>query len=136
MDATLTVDTSPFSQVDRRFFAVLFGSMLLHAMAATWVARQPHVVTEEPGFQERPRERVTLPPLVKIPKSFPPLLSAGDYLISLLPPDLEEQFREFLERGGQNPEEGPAEPTEPDAPADDVLPPPSDISSSEPAPSA
>ena len=75
-------------------------------------------------------------PMLRDSKSVPPLLSAGDYLISLLPPDLEEQFREFLERGGQNPEEGPAEPTEPDAPADDVLPPPSDISSSEPAPSA
>jgi membrane protein required for colicin V production len=75
-------------------------------------------------------------PMLRDSKSFPPLLSAGDYLISLLPPDLEEQFREFLERGGQNPEEGPAEPTDPDAPAEDTLPPPSDISSSEPAPSA
>ena len=71
MDATLTVDTSVFSQVDRRFFAVLFGSMLLHGVAAGWVARQPHVVVEEPPYVERPRDRVTLPPLVKIPKSFP-----------------------------------------------------------------
>jgi membrane protein required for colicin V production len=75
-------------------------------------------------------------PMLKDSKSFPPLLSAGDYLIGLLPPDLEEQFRDFLERGGQNPEEGPAEPTDPDAPADDTSLPPADISSSEPAPSA
>ncbi len=73
-------------------------------------------------------------PMLRDSKSFPPLLSAGDYLITLLPPDLEEQFREFLERGGQNPEEGPNEPAEPDAPVDDTAP-PADISS-EPAPSA
>ena len=75
-------------------------------------------------------------PMLRDSKSFPPLLSAGDYLISLLPPDLEEQFREFLESGGQNPEEGPNEqPAEPEAPADDTTP-PADISSSEPAPGA
>ena len=75
-------------------------------------------------------------PMLRDSKSFPPLLSAGDYLISLLPPDLEEQFREFLESGGQNPEEGPNEqPAEQEAPADDTTP-PADISSSEPAPGA
>ena len=75
-------------------------------------------------------------PMLKDSKSFAPLMQAGDYLIGLLPPDLEEQFRDFLERGGQNPEEGPNEPTDPEAPADDTSLPPADISSSEPAPSA
>lgn len=69
-------------------------------------------------------------PMLRDSKSFPPLLSAGDYLIGLLPPDLEEQFREFLERGGQNPEEGA-----PEEPADETTP-PADVSSEEPAPSA
>jgi hypothetical protein len=72
MDATLTVDTSPISQLDRRFFAVLLASMLVHAIAAAWVARQPHVAVVEEPYVERPRERVTLPPLLPIPKSFPP----------------------------------------------------------------
>lgn len=75
-------------------------------------------------------------PMLRDSKSFPPLLNAGDYLISLLPPDLEEQFRDFLERGGQNPEEGPNETTAPEEPAGDVTAPPAEISSSEPAPSA
>lgn len=42
-----------------------------------------------------------LPPMVSEAKSYPPLLQAGDWLIGLLPPDLEEQFRNFLE-GGAN----------------------------------
>jgi membrane protein required for colicin V production len=75
-------------------------------------------------------------PMLKDSKSFPPLMNAGDYLIGLLPPDLEVQFRDFLERGGQNPEEGPNETTSPEEPAGDTLPPPAEIASSEPAPSA
>ena len=75
-------------------------------------------------------------PMLKDSKSFPPLLSAGDYLIGLLPPDLEEQFRDFLERGGQNPEDGPNETTAPEEPAGDATTPPAEIGSSQPAPSA
>ena len=71
MDATLTVDTSPFSQVDRRFFYVLFASMFVHALAATWLARQPYVATEEDTSEVRPFAPVTLPPLLAIPKTFP-----------------------------------------------------------------
>jgi membrane protein required for colicin V production len=80
----------------------------------------------------------TQDPMLKDSKSFAPLMSAGDYLIGLLPPNLEEQFRDFLERGGQSDDIPAPEPTDPDAPpADDsTLPPPVDISSSEPAPSA
>ena len=68
-------------------------------------------------------------PMLKDAKSFPPLLSAGDYLIGLLPPDLEEQFRDFLETGGKGTDEGGVE-----EPGDET--PPPDTSSSEPAPSA
>jgi membrane protein required for colicin V production len=75
-------------------------------------------------------------PMLKDSKSFPPLMNAGDYLIGLLPPDLEEQFRDFLERGSQNPEEGPNETTAPEEPAGDASTPPAEIASSEPAPSA
>ena len=75
-------------------------------------------------------------PMLRDSKSFPPLLSAGDYLIGLLPPDLETQVRDFIEQGGKDNEQAPAEPTDPDAPTDDTSLPPADISSSEPAPSA
>ena len=64
-------------------------------------------------------------PMLKDSKSYPPLLSAGDYIIGLLPPDIEQQFRDFLERGGN------AEQTEiPEAPAENAP------ASSEPAPGA
>ena len=69
-------------------------------------------------------------PMLKDSKSFPPLINAGDYLISLLPPDLEQQFRDFLETGGQNTDEGA-----PEEPADGTTP-SAEISSSEPAPNA
>lgn len=72
MDATLTVDTSPFSQIDRRFFAVLFGSLLLHAVAATWVARQPRVAETE-SYDVAPVDRFLKAPLLPIPK-LPPLV--------------------------------------------------------------
>lgn len=63
-------------------------------------------------------------PLIKDSKSYPPLLSAGEYIIGLLPPDIEQQFRDFLERGGN------AEQT---APPDDAGNAPA---SSEPTPNA
>lgn len=71
-------------------------------------------------------------PMLRDSKSFPPLMNAGDYLIGLLPPDLEEQFRDFLERGSQT-DDTPQETT--DEPSGDALP-PADASSSAAAPSA
>jgi membrane protein required for colicin V production len=74
-----------------------------------------------------------LPEMLRDAKSFPPLMSAGDYLIGLLPDDIETQFTDFLERRSQTPDVGPNETN--DAPAGDTTP-PADISSSEAAPSA
>lgn len=73
-----------------------------------------------------------MPPMVKEAKSYPPLLSAGDWLIGLLPDDVEKQFTDFLEKRNQNPDApGPDEntgtDTTPDAP---------DATSSEAAPAA
>jgi membrane protein required for colicin V production len=56
-----------------------------------------------------------LPPMLKDAKSFPPLMSAGDWLITLLPPDVEKQFTDFLQKRNQNPETpGPNDATPPD----------------------
>ena len=71
-----------------------------------------------------------MPPMLRDAKSFPPLMSAGDYLIGLLPDDIEKQFSDFLERRGQT-DAGPD-----DANPEDGTTPPAEISSSEPAPSA
>lgn len=73
-----------------------------------------------------------MPPMLRDAKSFPPLMSAGDYLIGLLPDDIETQFTDFLERRGQSTEDGPNETT--DTPADSTTP-PADVSSA-PAPGA
>lgn len=61
--------------------------------------------------------------MLKDSKSLPPLLSASDYLIGLLPEDVEQQFREFLERGSQT-DEAPNETTQPadEAPAAEPAP--------------
>lgn len=79
-----------------------------------------------------------LPPMVADAKSYPPLLGAGDYLISLLPDDIEKQFTDFLEKRNQNPDDtGPNDTTAPDTTDSggdsSVAPPPSDVSSSAPA---
>jgi hypothetical protein len=71
-----------------------------------------------------------LPPMVKDAKSYPPLLSAGDWLIALLPDDVEKQFTDFLEKRNQAPDVGPDDTTANDQPAGDT--PPADISSSAP----
>lgn len=64
-------------------------------------------------------------PMLKDSKSYPTLLSAGDYVIGLLPPDVEQQFRDFISRGGD------ADQTQiEEAPAEGATP------SAEPAPSA
>lgn len=78
------------------------------------------------NFLLGPDER--LPPMLRDAKSFPPLMSAGDYLIGLLPDDIETQFTDFLERRGQTPDEGPNEGNE--------TTPPVDVTPSEPAPNA
>jgi membrane protein required for colicin V production len=50
------------------------------------------------------------PPMLKDAKSYPPLLSAGDWLIGLLPPDVETQLQNFLHK--------PAQPTDETTPND------------------
>ena len=83
-----------------------------------------------------------LPDMVAEAKSYPPLLSAGDWIITLLPDDIEKQFTDFLQKRNQNPEvPGPDDTTTNDtdtgtdaAPdTGDSSAPPADISSSAPA---
>lgn len=47
-----------------------------------------------------------LPDMVSKSKSYPPLLSAGDWLTSMLPDDVEKQLTDFLEKRNQNPDTG------------------------------
>lgn len=69
-----------------------------------------------------------LPPMLRDAKSFPPLMSAGDYLIGLLPPDVEKQLTDFLEK--RNTTDAPG-PDDTDTGVDTAPPePPADISSS------
>jgi hypothetical protein len=73
-------------------------------------------------------------------KSYPPLLSAGDWLITLLPDDIEKQFTDFLQKRNQNPNDtGPNDTTTNDDTGTDngdSTQPPADASSSEAAPAA
>jgi membrane protein required for colicin V production len=70
------------------------------------------------------------PPMLKDAKSYPPLLSAGDWLIGLLPPDIEAQVNGFLHKSDQNPNDtGPNDTTTTDTTGGDTTP-PADISSS------
>ena len=73
-----------------------------------------------------------LPDMVAEAKSYPPLLSAGDWLITLLPDDIEKQFTDFLQKKNQNPDVAPNDTTTPDTGTDnpDSTQPPADISSS------
>src|SRR5687767_179191 len=73
-EARLTVDTSPLSQIDKRFLTVLLASMLAHALIATWVARQPHVVADD-AYETVP-DRFSKAPLLPIPKFPPPTIKA------------------------------------------------------------
>ena len=75
------------------------------------------------------------PPMLKDAKSYPPLLSAGDWLIGLLPDDVEKQLTDFLHK--------PTQPTDETAPADttpseggDASAPPDTTSSAAPSPAA
>jgi len=77
-----------------------------------------------------------LPDMVAEAKSYPPLLSAGDWLITLLPDDIEKQFTDFLQKKNQNPDVAPNDTTTNDTTPDtgtdntDSTQPPADISSS------
>ena len=79
-----------------------------------------------------------LPDMVAEAKSYPPLLSAGDYLIGLLPADIEKQLTDFLQKRNQNNEASPNDQAPPNDSTNDtttdngssVEPPPSDVSSS------
>jgi membrane protein required for colicin V production len=79
-----------------------------------------------------------LPDMVAEAKSYPPLLSAGDWLITLLPDDIEKQFTDFLQKRNQNPNDtGPNDTTSnDDTDNGDSTQPPADVSSSEAAPAA
>jgi len=78
-----------------------------------------------------------LPDMVANAKSYQPLISAGDWLINLLPPDVETQFRSFLESRNKTTDESPNDTTtNDDTGASSVEPPPSDVSSSKAAPAA
>jgi membrane protein required for colicin V production len=79
-----------------------------------------------------------LPDMVANAKSYPPLLSAGDWLITLLPDDIEKQFTDFLQKRNQNPNDtGPNDTTSnDDTDNGDSTQPPADVSSSEAAPAA
>ena len=81
-----------------------------------------------------------LPDMVQNAKSYQPLISAGDWLINLLPPDVESQFRAFLDSRNKTVDESPNDTTTNDNGTDNgdssVEPPPSDVSSSQAAPAA
>jgi membrane protein required for colicin V production len=70
-----------------------------------------------------------LPDMVKESKSFEPLRSGGDWLIGLLPDDVEKQLTDFLEK--RNTTEAPG-PDDTDTGVETVPEPPADISSSVP----
>jgi membrane protein required for colicin V production len=76
-----------------------------------------------------------LPDMVANAKSYPPLLSAGDWLITLLPDDVEKQFTDFLQQRNKSTDTAPNDTT---APADngDSSAPPADVGSSSVAPAA
>jgi len=78
-----------------------------------------------------------MPDMVANAKSYQPLLNAGDYLITLLPDDLEKQFTDFLQKRNQGANDaGPNDTTTddndaaPDTDNGDASTPPSDIPSS------
>lgn len=52
-----------------------------------------------------------LPDMVSQSKSYEPLLKAGDWLITLLPDDIEKQFTDFLQKRNQNPDASPNDTT-------------------------
>jgi membrane protein required for colicin V production len=70
-----------------------------------------------------------LPDMVANAKSYPPLLSAGDWLITLLPDDVEKQFTDFLQQRNKSTDTAPNDTT---APADngDSSTPPADVGAS------
>ena len=79
-----------------------------------------------------------LPDMVSEAKSYPPLLSAGDWLITLLPNDIEKQFTDFLQKKNQNPDVAPNDTTTPEQGTEngDSTQPPADTSSAPAAPAA
>ena len=78
-----------------------------------------------------------MPDMIAEAKSYPPLLDAGNYLIGLLPPDIEKQLTDFLQKRNQNTEAAPNDTTPNDTTSTDstdngsssVEPPPADVSS-------
>ena len=85
-----------------------------------------------------------LPPMVKDAKSYPPLDDAGHWLIGLLPPDIEKQVTDFLQKRNQPhaaapPDQQPSDTTSSDTTdtgGSSTEPPPADVSSLPAAPGA
>jgi membrane protein required for colicin V production len=73
-----------------------------------------------------------MPPMVQEAKSYPPLLQAGDWMVTLLPDDFEKQVTDFLAKRNQTPDETAPDDTTTEG---DSTTPPADISSSSAAPS-
>ncbi|MBS1149606.1 MAG: hypothetical protein H6Q89_1304, partial [Myxococcaceae bacterium] len=62
---------APWRTIEKRFLIILVGSIALHVLFASYIAAQPMPVTEErfDELQDRFAGRVTLPPLLPIPKA-------------------------------------------------------------------
>ncbi len=69
---------APWRTIERRFLFILAASIALHIVFAGYIAAQPMPVTETfDDVPERAVGRVTLPPLLKLPKSLPPAAAAS-----------------------------------------------------------
>ncbi len=68
---------APWRTIEKRFLVILAGSIALHIALATYVAAQPMPISEEhlDELQDRFANRVTLPPLLPIPRA-PPVVVA------------------------------------------------------------
>ena len=77
-----------------------------------------------------------MPEMVANAKSYPPLLSAGDWLITLLPDDVEKQFTDFLQQRNKSTDTAPNDTTTPPDAGDSSAPPADVGASSSVAPAA
>lgn len=74
-----TLRAAPWRSIEKRFLFILAASMALHIVFATYVASQPMpIATDVPldELQDRFSQRVTLPPLLPIPRVLPPVAAA------------------------------------------------------------
>jgi hypothetical protein len=82
-----TLRAAPWRTIEKRFLIILVGSIGLHVAFATWIATQPLPVTQaqRDELQDRVPARVTLPPLLPIPK-LPPVVAAPARVPTAAPP--------------------------------------------------